>query len=191
MANHRRGAAVVRQRQSAEAILDLINALPRAEKNTLFESLAGLPENKPVSDLLLLLVEALGFFDKLWRSTEKLWGGSEAASAMRRQLDGEDAERLFKELRQRAERLQRKRGMTPANRETLEQYCRLVDKYGAKRGSKTRALEELVLLPTEQGKGYVIRYKETCRHRTDGKGDMEALRQHVKQLRARDRRRRL
>jgi hypothetical protein len=92
-----------------------------------------------------------------------------------------EIERAEGKLEARMAEMQDKRGMTPANRETLNHYHRLVEKHAGQRGGKTRALEELVTLPGEQRKGYVAKYKRSC-HDMSPRGDMESVRQHVKRL---------
>jgi hypothetical protein len=64
-----------------------------------------------------------------------------------------------------------KRKMTPANRETLENYDRLLKEWK----KQIIALRKLVKLPAERNKNYARAYR-----RTD---DIEAVRQHVKGLR--------
>ena len=187
MAKKARTGEPVQQSHTAETIWNLIASLPRAEKNKVFELVNGDPENEAVNELLQLLVEALRTFDNLWGSTEKLWGSAENASTKRRQLDEENAERLFGELRLKVGRLQPKKGMTQPSLETLALYDELVRKRGEQRGGKARALEELVTLPSEQGKKYVLDYNESRSNDPRGKGDMEAVRQHIKGIRTRGR----
>jgi hypothetical protein len=75
-----------------------------------------------------------------------------------------------------------KRRMTPACRETVGHYLRLLKKHGERRGAQIKALRELVTLPSEQGKRYVRNYLASCDHHPEGVGDIEPVRHYVKSL---------
>lgn len=183
MAKKARKAAPVEQWHTAETIWDLISSLPRAEKNRLYELVNGDPKNQPVSELLQLPLEAYGMFDKLWGSIKKIWGSSEIALAKRQEVDYENAKKAFEDLGHLVNGLQKKRSMTPASRETLDHFNKLLTKHGGQRGGQMRALEELVTLPSERNKDYVLAYQESRSNNPQGKGDMEAVRQYVKRIR--------
>jgi ribonuclease D len=185
MAKKARTAALTKQRHTAESIWKLVNSLPRAEKIKLFELANGDPGNEAVSELLQLLLEALRMFDGLWGSITKVWGSPENASSKRTEVDHENAEKLFGELRRKCERLQRTRGMMEENLETVVLYNQLIEKHGKERGAITKARMELLKQPCEQKKDYVIAYNESCRYHPSGKGEMEPVRQHLNQLRKR------
>jgi hypothetical protein len=129
---------------TAETILDLINALPKAERRRLIELLEDHPDNMPVirTKIALEITEEYALTDTV-----------------------------------------PKRKMMPANQETLRAFERLLKKHGQWRGAQMAAIRELVTLPSEQGKPYVLKYRESRDHDPKGIGDLEAVRQHIKRLR--------
>jgi hypothetical protein len=167
---------------TAEQLLDLINALPLAERRKLARFLArhaefwvdfvSVPDTNPLhklyEELCLLLYEK------------------------ERELERE-FDRMRAELSDAQEEVADsipKRKMTRRNKETLDHYYRLLQKHANERGGKMKALKELVTLPSEQCKGYVLTYKQSCRYDPDGIGEMEPVRQHVKRLRTTAKKRR-
>jgi hypothetical protein len=182
MAKKARIGVTARQRHSPETILALIKSLPAAEKERAFDLVSGDPENKSAWELLQLLLDALRKFDKLWGSIKKLRDRIGDEDSLREQLDDENAGKLFEKLRQTVERLQPKRGMTRANQETLNHFQKLLEKHGRQRGGRTKALKELVTLPSEQGKKYVRDYQASRDNNPEAIGYMEPVRQHVNRL---------
>jgi hypothetical protein len=177
---------------TADTVVALINALPASERIKLFEALAGHPDNKPAKGFARRIAAA----EHLVRQGEKMRNlASQVAGLEAIVRTMEHRKRLakavrvvntaLKQLEEALARLQDsvpKRDMTPANCETLELYHMLLKKHGTERGGQIRALRELVTLPSEQEKGYVRNYRESCGNGPNGVGDMEAVRQHVKRL---------
>jgi hypothetical protein len=157
---------------TAQTILELIETLSRRDRNRVFEFVNCHPNNEAVSELWQAALEAHRMFDQLWRATERLWGDN--ATSVRKQLGLENGESVLVTLRQKVDRLQPTRGMTQENLETLSRFLALVNKHGSKRGSKMKALTELVDLPAEQNKEYVKHYRQSK--------DMEAVRHRIKGL---------
>jgi hypothetical protein len=118
------------------------------------------------------LAKCLGLFDKLWRSTEKLWWLMETEPPLLKDLlaEGYKVKDRFEALQKQLEALQRKRRMSAENRQTLDVYNRLFKECG----NQMSALHKLVKKPTEQAKEYVLNYRKT--------GDIEPVRRHVYDL---------
>jgi hypothetical protein len=167
--------------QTTRAVYDLIDSLPPGKRAKLFEWLARHPDN-PKGEFWWIKAAVVDFRKK-W-----LEDFMEEQDRMGREIDRVREELLIteEELHNRVP----KRKMTKANEETLDEHLQLLCKHGTQRGSKTKALQELVTLPGEQGKNYVKKYLESVRHDPDGVGDMESVRQHVKRLGFTNRKRR-
>jgi hypothetical protein len=156
-----------KQPTNADAVLAQIRSLRPRERSKVFEQLANDRDNKPVIQLLETCHSCFEVINDLWEICEQL--AANVGMSISR-WDLRDSEKLY-DLRQATRRLQRTRGMTGCNLETLMHYTRL-------RGQGFKdavALEKLTQLPSEQDKPYTMKYRETK--------DPECLRQYVKRLR--------
>jgi len=185
--------------QTAQTLLALIDALPPTERTRLFELLADHPDNVAVRRFKRagrVLKGALRRLERIVRMANRLIKLKQRREALERLLLKTQYAKDLVASRSEAFEFADcavnlagqllnsvpKRKMTPANQETLEHYLRLVRKHEGQRGAKTKALKELVTLPCEQRKRYVVKYKESCERHWAGVGDMEPVRQHLKRL---------
>jgi hypothetical protein len=174
MAKKARTTISVPKLHTVGSILDHINSLPRDERIKLFELLARHPDNTEANAWWYAESMASAFKKASRRAIENEASAEQALSL---------AEAKFQDAQEDLRNSVPKRKMTPANHETLEQYRRLLKKHGKQRGAQMKALKELVTLPIEQGKKYVLNYRQSCLHDPKSIGDIEAVRQHVKRLR--------
>jgi len=115
--------ASVEQQHSAETLIAIITSLPPKERLKVIDFANRSPDNDAISEVLNALVFLLKLLDKVLKSIDagNLKGTEDL---IRNQLTEQNADELLGQLRQKVETLQRKRGMTPKNKETLERYQR-------------------------------------------------------------------
>jgi hypothetical protein len=182
---HTRTTSSTRKALTAEAVLVLLNSIPRSERVRFFGLTAEHPDNEVMKRLGNEHADALIWVETLTRGKIRLEEAEKQAEILEEEAEliRSNAAELMR-LHQKLENSIPKRGMEPENRRTVELFEELHKKHGKKHGSIIAAIRELVASPQEQDKEYVKEYQKSRRHDPEGVGDLERVRNRVRRLRS-------